>query len=133
MCYGANAALESPYPSAVWSTVADNLLSRLAGLPLAAGDFSHEYRRQKVTNFAILALEAAGRDEEIIPLCEREAAAGSGYERLIERLLAAGRKAEAEQWARTGIWATARPYPGIASALRESLCTLAARRATGPW
>ena len=131
MCYGARGVLESPYPLAVWSTVADNLLSRLADLPLAAGDFSHEYRRQKVTNFAILALEEAGRDEEIIPLCEREAVAGSGYERLIERLLAAGRKAEAEQWARTGIGAIARQYPGIASSLREVLCTL--RSEAGDW
>ena len=131
MCYGAHAVLEAPYPPAVWSTVADNLLSRLADLPLIAGDFSHEYRRQKVTDFAILALEAAGRNEEIIPLCEREATAGSGYERLIERLLAAGRKAEAEQWARTGIGATARQYPGIASSLREVLCTL--RSEAGDW
>jgi uncharacterized Zn finger protein len=131
MCYGAHAVLESSYPPAVWSTVADSLLSRLADLPPTAGDFSHEYRRQKVTDFAILALEAAGRDEEIIPLCEHEAAAGSGYERLIERLLAAGRLAEAEQWARTGIGATARQYPGIATALREVLCTL--RGEVGDW
>ncbi len=73
----------------------------------------------------------AGRDAEIIPLCEREAEGGSGYQRAVERLLAAGRKAEAEQWVRTGIAATARQYPGIASALREVLCTL--RGEAGDW
>ncbi len=125
LCDGAQAVLELPYPPVAWSMVADDLLSRLAGVPLAAGDFSREYRRGQVTDFAILALEAAGRDEEIIPLCEREAEAGSGYQRLVERLLAAGRGAEAEQWARTGIAATAGQYPGIASALRELLCAAA--------
>jgi uncharacterized Zn finger protein len=124
LCHGARDVLEQPYPSAAWGTVADDLLSRLASLPAGAGDFSREYRRRQVTDFAIVALEEAGRDAEIIPLCEREAEAGSGYQRVVERLLAAGRKAEAEQWSRTGIAATARQYPGIASALRELLCTL---------
>lgn len=131
LCHGAREVLEQPYPPAAWSTVADDLLSRLASLPAGAGDFSREYRRRQVTDFAILTLEEAGRDDEIIPLCEREVAEGSGYQRLVERLLAAGRSAEAEQWARTGIAATARQYPGIASALREVLCTL--RGEAGDW
>lgn len=131
LCHGAREVLEQPYPFEAWSTVADDLLSRLASLPAAAGDFSREYRRRQLTDFAILALEEAGRDDEIIPLCEREAQAGSGYQRLVERLLAAGRRAEAEQWARTGIAATARQYPGIASALHELLCTL--RGEAGDW
>jgi uncharacterized Zn finger protein len=124
LCHGARDVLEQPYPPAAWSMVADGLLSRLASLPAGAGDFSREYRRRQVADFAILALEEAGRDAEIIPLCEREAEGGSGYQRVVERLLAAGRRAEAEQWARTGIAATARQYPGIASALREMLYTL---------
>ncbi len=131
LCDGAQAVLELPYPPVAWSMVADDLLSRLAGVPLAAGDFSREYRRGQLADFAILALEAAGRDEEIIPLCEREAEGGSGYQRLVERLLAAGRQAEAEQWARTGIAATARQYPGLAGALRELVCTL--RGGAGDW
>ncbi|NWF81280.1 MAG: hypothetical protein HXY37_14755 [Chloroflexi bacterium] len=131
LCYGARDVLEQPYPPTAWSTVADDLLSRLDSLPAGAGDFSREYRRRQLTDFAILALEEAGRDAEIIPLCEREAEGGSGYQRAVERLLAAGRKAEAEQWVRTGIAATARQYPGIASALREVLCTL--RGEAGDW
>ena len=131
LCDGALAVLELPYPPVAWSMVADDLLSRLAAVPLAAGDFSREYRRGQLADFAILALEAAGRDEEIIPLCVREAEAGSGYQRVVQRLLAAGRGAEAEEWARTGIAATVRQYPGIASALRELLCTL--RGGAGDW
>jgi uncharacterized Zn finger protein len=131
LCHGALEVLEQPYPSEAWSTVADELLSQLNELPVGAGDFSREYRRRQVTDFAILALEEAGRGDEIIPLCEREAQVGSGYQRLVERLLAAGRRTEAEQWARTGIAATIRQSPGIASALHEVLCTL--RGEAGDW
>jgi uncharacterized Zn finger protein len=131
LCDSARHVLDEPYPSEAWSTVADELLNRLEGLPAAAGDFQREYRRRRVADFAILALEHAGRAEEIIPLCEREAREGGSYQRVVERLLAAGRTAEAEQWARTGIAATARQYPGVASALREVVCTL--REEAGDW
>jgi len=93
--------------------------------------FAHSYRRRQLADFAILALEEAGRDDEIIPLCEREAEQSGSYERLVERLLAAGRSAEAEHWARKGIVATERQYPGIASQLREVICTLRAQ--AGDW
>lgn len=111
LCYGARAVLESPYPPAVWSSVADNLLSRLGGLPPSAGDFSHERRRGRVTDFTILALEAAGRDEEIIPLCEREAAVGGGYQRLVARLLAAGRREGGRAVGTHRNWRNGAPLP----------------------
>ena len=131
LCDSALHVLDEPYQSEAWSVVADELLNRLERLPAAAGDFQREYRRRRVTDFAILALEQAGRAEEIIPLCEREARAGGSYQRVVERLLAAGRPAEAEQWARTGIASTAREYPGVASSLRELLCSL--RGEAGDW
>ncbi|NTU80641.1 MAG: hypothetical protein HGA45_14900, partial [Chloroflexales bacterium] len=99
LCDSARDVLDEPYQSEAWSVVADELLARLEGLPAAAGDFQREYRRRRVADFAILALEQAGRAEEIIPLCEREAREGGSYQRVVERLLAAGRNAEAEQWA----------------------------------
>jgi len=130
LSHGAREVLEQPYPPTAWSTVADELLNRLDKLP-TAGDFTREYQRRKVADFAILALEEAGRDDEIIPLCEREARESGSYQRLVERLLAAGRSAEAEQWARAGVAATARQYPGVASALREVICTV--RADAGDW
>jgi uncharacterized Zn finger protein len=131
LCYGAHDVLEQPYPAEAWSIVADGLLAHINTLPTVGTDFLGAYRRNQATDFAILALEKAGRDAEIIQLCEREASTGNGYQRLIQRLLAAGRRSEAEQWARTGIAATARQYPGIASALRETLCKL--RSEAGDW
>src|SRR5262249_51310677 len=129
ICHGAREVLEQPYPPEAWGAVADDLLARLDDVPLATerDSFAHNYRRRQLADFAILALEEAGRDDEIIPLCEREAEQSGGYERLVERLLAAGRSAEAEQSARKGIVATQRQYPGIASRLREGICTLRAQ------
>lgn len=123
LCRGAHDVLALPFPTDAWSSVADNLLSRLNSSP-AAGNFTQEYQHGRVIDFAILALEEAGRDQEIIPLCLQEAAAGRGYQRLVGRLLDAGRSTEAEQWARTGIAATARQHPGIAGSLREVLYKL---------
>jgi len=133
ICHGAREVLEQPFPPEAWSAVADDLLARLDDAPLATerDSFAHSYRRRQLADFAILALEEAGRDDEIIALCEREAEQSGSYERLVERLLAAGRSAEAEQWALTGVAATEREYPGIASQLREVVCTLRAQ--AGDW
>src|SRR6266545_6389268 len=133
ICHGAREVLEQPYPPEAWSAVADDLLARLDDPSVATerDSFAHSYRRRQLADFAILALEEAGRDDEIVPLCEREAEQSGSYERLVERLLAAGRSAEAEQWAHKGIVATERQYPGIASRLREVICTLRAQ--AGDW
>jgi uncharacterized Zn finger protein len=132
LCDGAQAVLAQPYPPEAWSIVADDLLKRLNDAPAAAArDFSRDYQRSRLADIAITALEGAGRDEEIIPLCEREAVQSGSYERLVERLLATERYADAERWARTGIAATERQYPGIASSLRTVICTLRAQ--SGDW
>jgi len=133
LCDGARELLAQPYPPEEWSIVADDLLKRLNDAPVAGArdDFMRDYQRGRLADFAIMALEEAGRDAEIIPLCEREAVQSGGYQRLVERLLATERYADAERWARTGIAATERQYPGIASQLRTVICTLRAR--SGDW
>jgi uncharacterized Zn finger protein len=129
----AQTVLAQPYPPEEWNIVADELLKRLSDEPVSAArdSFIRDYQRGRLADFTIIALEEAGRDEEIIPLCEREAVQSGSYERLVERLLAAERHADAERWARTGIAATERQYPGIASQLRTVICTLRAQ--AGDW
>ncbi len=133
LCHGAQEVLEQPFPPEAWSAVADDLLERLDDVPIATerDSFIRDYRRGRLADFAIRALEEAGRDDEIIPLCEREAAKNGSYQRLVERLLAAGRSAEAEHWALTGIAAMERQSPGIAGQLREVVCNLRAQ--AGDW
>jgi uncharacterized Zn finger protein len=133
LCHGAQQVLAQPYSPEAWSIMADELLDRLDDVANSTerDNFTRDYWRRRLADLAIVALEEAGRDEEIIPLCEREATKSGNYQRLVERLLAAGRETEAECWALTGIAATERAYPGIASQLREVVYRLRAQ--AGDW
>ena len=107
-----------------WQTrLADRLLARLDGLKGTKGadDFSRNYERDRLSNWAIHALERAGREEEIIPLCIAEAQKTVSYERLVKRLVAARRYEDAEKWIKEGIRDLGQKWPGIAAGLRGSL------------
>ena len=67
--------LHRRHPQTAWHTLADRLLARLHGLkgPKGADDFSRNYERDRLSDWAIHALEQAGREDEIIPLCIAEA------------------------------------------------------------
>jgi len=49
-------------------------------------DFSWKFRRDKLSNWVILALENAGQKEEILSLCRKEAEITGNYPRLVEWL-----------------------------------------------
>ena len=122
LCQGADAFWEEAELSAAdWKVIAGKLQQRLKRLPAAEGDdgFSRNYRRDRVTDWLIHALENAGRHEEIIPLCIQEADKTHSYVRLVSFLIEAGRGEEAEQWIGKGIVATQVKWPGIAHQLRE--------------
>lgn len=106
-----------------WTVVADALARRLSetGSKKGREDFSYGYDRDRLNNRLIHALSQAGRDDEVIPLCEREAEATGSYVRLVDALMEVGRWEEAMQWARKGIEATSAALPGIASELRDRL------------
>ncbi len=82
--------------------------------------FSEKFQRDRLSNWLIVALERAGRREEIIPLCRQEAERTGSYLRLVEHLKKAKQWEEAEEWIRKGIIATEKPWPGIAVELRIS-------------
>ena len=124
LCGGAEMFWEQQHTVADWDTLAEKLLQRLDTFAPAKSEdrFSRDYRRDSLTDWIITALENAGRKDEIIPLCEREAVKTGSYVRLVKRLLAAGRREEAEQWIHKGINALQRRWPGITSELRAILC-----------
>jgi uncharacterized Zn finger protein len=115
--------LHRDHPALAWSNLADQLLSRLKSLKPARGadEFSRNYERDRLSDWAIHAMERAGRKEEIISLCEAEAKRTGSFIRLVERLIAARRYDDAERWILKGVRATKGKWAGTAHDLRSKL------------
>ena len=114
-----------------WSELADELQKRLNNIPMskdADGDIS-TYRRDQLSNWLISALECAGREAEILPLCEQEAEITGDYERLIDRLIAENRFEDAENWCHKAIANIAPNHYGTFSSLKDRLRII--RKKTG--
>ena len=133
LCSGASVFWEHPHPVEAWNALAAALTDRLAQDDVEPGndDFHMNYRRNQLSDRLIHALEQAGRQDEVIPLCEREAEKTGHYTRLIGYLKIAERWDEMEQWIHKGIQATQEKWPGIAEQLRDALITL--REQQGDW
>ena len=106
-----------------WHPVADTLLERLtaSGSPSDGPSYSRDYARDQLSNWTIHALDHAGRNGEVIPLCESEAHKTGSYARLIELLIAEQRYEDAESWITDGIRAVRQQYPGTSKQLRNQL------------
>jgi uncharacterized Zn finger protein len=133
LCRGTEEFWGNPHQTADWSLMADKLIERLNSTRVSSKDegYSRDYRRDRLSGWVIMALENSGRQDEIIPLCEREAEKTRSYIRLVRQLLSAGRREEAELWIRKGISATQKQLPGIARELHDILREM--REHGGDW
>ena len=127
LCHAGLAHLwKRPYAKSDWSAVCDRLAQRLEAIePHAEEDaFLPNFKRSQMADWLIRALEKAGRQDEVIPLCEREAPITHSYAHLVDLLMAKRRWEEARRWCHQGIEAVSAKYPGIGAALRERLQTI---------
>jgi uncharacterized Zn finger protein len=133
LCHGAESFWKKKQRTSDWSILADRLLERLNTVPAKKGEdkFSSKYQRDNLSNWVIQALEKAGRTDEVIPLCEREAEITGDYPRLVEWLRRSKRFKDAEEWIERGMKATRGKWPGIASGLRNVLREM--RENEGNW
>ncbi len=115
--------LNRKHAKADWNILADQLLKRLNKMKLSSkkDDFHQNLARKRLSDWIIYALANAGRNSEIIPLCEAEAPKTCSYPRLVKYLISEKRYEEAERWIREGISKTEKQWEGIASDLRKSL------------
>jgi uncharacterized Zn finger protein len=122
--------LNKRFSKKTWSTVADQLLKRLTSVqPASPSDkFSRDYHRDSLTNYIITALDNAGRTDQALSLCIKEAPLTRSYDRLVTMLRQLGKNVEAEEWIRKGIKATQDDLPGIACGLRKQLLEIYSRK-----
>ncbi|MHC1743808.1 MAG: SWIM zinc finger domain-containing protein [Syntrophobacteraceae bacterium] len=134
LCRGARAFWDIPHSTVEWSGLADGLIAKLRKLPKPKGEsrFGDRYRRDRLSNWVIRALEESARWDEIIPLCREEAPTTASYERLVKLLVDAGMLDEAEKWIQTGIEATREDFPGIAAPLRKTRLMILEEREDWP-
>jgi len=134
VCEAFSEYLHRRHPKSAWDALADQLLGRLKKVKISKGldDFSRNFERDQLSDWVIHALERAGRESEIVALCESEARKTGSYDRLIERLLSEKRYEEADRWIQEGIRATEKKWPGIASNLRASLREIRTRQRNWP-
>lgn len=128
----ADAVLRMTCAKSAWSEVADVLTQRLISKIPKEDESSRDYHRNQIANWLIESLKKAGREGEILAVCEREARVSGSYERLVQRLIEIKRYDEAERWATEGIEKTVAKLPGIASSLEKLLGEMAIRRRQWP-
>jgi uncharacterized Zn finger protein len=128
----AKVILEMPVDSSIWSEVADHLAQRLTARTKGDDADARDYQRDRISRWVIEALEKAGRENEIIAVCEQEARVSGSYERLVKRLIEKKQYEEAERWAAEGIEKTVAKLPGIASGLEKLLGEMAIQRRQWP-
>jgi uncharacterized Zn finger protein len=128
----ADTVLEMTVPKSAWSEVADVMAQRAKSPVIDDDPFFRKHQYERITDWLVRALENAGRDEEILAVCEREARVSGSCERLVQRLIEMKRYDEAERWAAEGIEKTVAKLPGIASSLEKLLGEMAVQRRQWP-
>lgn len=112
---------ECKFQPSDWSAAADALVRRLKPEPRIEDDFQSRFERDRVCSWLIRALRNAGRDEEVLVLCEREARVTGSYARLVALLIEQKQYDQAEQWATEGIRVNAGRYAGIGTQLAHAM------------
>ena len=114
------------YAKSDWSAVSNRLAQRLEAIePVEEEDaFLSNFKRSQMADWLTRTLEKAGRQDEIIPLWEREAPITDTYAYLVDLLIAKRRWEEARRWCHQGIEAVSSTYPGIETALHKQLQTI---------
>lgn len=122
------------WKKAIWAAVADRLLERLSDQGSASDErdeWIRKYRRERLSDWVITALDKAGRAGEATELCVAESRASNSFPRAVRRLIDAGQDDHAAELAMEGLDATEPRYAGVVSELQDLLCEIAASH--GNW
>ncbi|MEQ8844177.1 MAG: hypothetical protein RIB58_04920 [Phycisphaerales bacterium] len=116
------------WKKAIWSAVADRLRERLGDQGAASDErdeWIRQYRRERLSDWVITALDKAGRAGEATELCVAESRASNSFPRAVRRLIDAGQDDHAAELAMEGLDATEPRYAGVVRELQDLLCEIA--------
>ena len=117
----ASEVLEHVKDKKVWGQVVKELSIRLDKLPIKDEHFSSNYQRDKLSNYLIMALNKAGKSDEVLSLCEREAKLTNSWVRYVECLIQNKNIDLARKSAEEGIKCLKDGQPGTVSTLKEKM------------
>ncbi len=119
--------LERRHTADVWAQVAERLRERLATSP-DAPDFQSRYRRRRLVDRAVFAMDQCGRSESATQLIRDEAVVTRSWVRLVDRRIDAGDLDTATAEALEGLSQLADDDIGERAELRDRLRQVAERR-----
>lgn len=134
ICDGFAAVSGRRWKKAIWSAVADRLRERLGDQDSTSDErdeWIRNYRRERLSDWVLTALDRAGRRGEATELCVAEVQASNSYPRAVRRLIEAGADDRAAELAREGLDATEPRYAGVVRELQDLLCEIAVSK--GDW
>lgn len=130
ICDGFASVCDRRWKKATWSAVADRLRERLGDRETAPGgrdEWSLNYRRGRLSDWVITALDNAGRVDEATEFCVDEGRASDHYTRAVRRLLKVGEEERAAEMATEGLDAVSPQHRGIVRELQDLLSEIAVK------
>jgi uncharacterized Zn finger protein len=133
ICEAAKAVLEAVTDKHAWSSLADALLEKLSNTVMpetkkGERDFSSCYRRDRISEHLVNAFRHSERQEEILPLYEREVKLTGCWTKLVEELISLDRPDDAFKKAERGIIDLADTLPGVVNTLEDYLVRISEQR-----
>jgi uncharacterized Zn finger protein len=133
ICQGATTVLEAVTDKKAWSSLADALLEKLSRAPKpeykkGKHDFSSCYERDRISEFIVEAFRQSGRQNEILPLYEREVKLTGCWPKLVEELISLKRLDDAFKKAEQGVIDLGDTLPGVVNTLEEHLIKISEQK-----
>jgi uncharacterized Zn finger protein len=122
LCDGLSTFWEQEFSTSDWEKLALKMKVQINEFTESKfGDSENHacYQRDYLTNWLVLALQKAGKIDEAIALCEREADKTYNFTRLVRILIEQKRFQEAKQWIVKGVEKIEDEHPGTAQELRN--------------
>ena len=121
--------LQKKYPKQAWVDLSEKLVKTLDEMSTTKDSFSSRYRRDRISDFVILAYENLGEKEKVLELCDEEAFLNGNRIRYVKKLVEYKKFELAEKEANIALGESKRDrFHGHTNELKQILEVLAVRK-----